>query len=172
MSLNTNITNLQEVLNKVNTLPTAENLEDELDFQSILISEQNAKIAELANILANKAGGSSGQDIKYDTCTIYLSPDGGALFGYCVTCFDGKKVLQRYNFSTNDLGSIAIEDAICGSTFAIISRIDNGGLYANNATKVGSINSRGAIFIAPTQPGDYATIQIGNDEISHSGGGM
>lgn len=56
MSLNTNITNLQEILDKVNTLPSAENLEDELNSQSALISEQNTKIAELAQVLAGKAG--------------------------------------------------------------------------------------------------------------------
>lgn len=72
MSLNTNITNLQEILNKVNTLPSAENLEDELNSQSSLISEQNTKIAELAEILASKAGGGSGKDIETCTCTIHL----------------------------------------------------------------------------------------------------
>lgn len=72
MSLNTNITNLQEILDKVNTLPSAENLENELNSQSALISEQNAKIAELANILANKTGGGSGKDIETCTCTIRL----------------------------------------------------------------------------------------------------
>ena len=72
MSLNTNITNLREILNKVNTLPSAENLENELSSQSVLISEQNTKIAELANVLANKASGGSGQNIETCTCTIYL----------------------------------------------------------------------------------------------------
>ncbi len=83
MSLNTNITNLQEILDKVNTLPSAENLENELNSQSILISEQNAKIAELANVLANKAGGGSGKDIETCTCTIYLeSPTMNTTFYY------------------------------------------------------------------------------------------
>ena len=75
MSLNTNITNLQEILDKVNNLPNSEpqeNLEEELNAQSILLEEQNAKIAELANVLANKASGGSGKDIETCTCTIYL----------------------------------------------------------------------------------------------------
>lgn len=90
MSLNTNITNLQEILDKVNTLPSAENLENELNSQSALISEQNAKIAELANVLANKAGN---KNTKYDTCTISIKPISGSLFGYCMTCFDDEKVV-------------------------------------------------------------------------------
>lgn len=167
MSLNTNITNLQEVLNKVNTLPTAENLEDELDSQSILISEQNAKIAELTEVLANKASGSSGQDIKYDTCTVSINPLSGKLFGYCFNCFDGEKVLQKYDFSNDDLGSVIITDVICGSTFSIISLVINVSLFTTNVTTVGSMNPRGGIFIAPTQPGSIATIQIGAE-----GGGV
>ena len=91
MSLNTNITNLQEILDKVNTLPSAENLENELNSQSALISEQSAKIAELADVLANKAGN---KNIQYDTCTISINPANGSLFGYCMTCFDGEKIIN------------------------------------------------------------------------------
>lgn len=171
MSLNTNITNLQEILDKVNNLPSSEpqeNLEEELNTQSALISEQNAKIAELAEVLANKASGSSGQDIKYDTCTVSINPLGGKLFGYCFNCFDGEKVLQKYDFSNDDLGSVIITDVICGSTFSIISIVTNVSLFTTNVTTVGSLNQRGGIFIAPTQPGSIATIQIGADFV---GGG-
>lgn len=86
MSLNTNITNLQEILDKVNNLPSnkpQENLEEELNAQTILLEEQNAKIAELANILANKTGGGSGKDIETCTCTIHLeSPTMSTTFYY------------------------------------------------------------------------------------------
>lgn len=160
MSLNTNITNLQEVLDKVNTLPNTENLEDELNSQSALISEQNTKIAELANVLANKV---NNKNIKYDTCTVSITPAGGSLFGYCMTCFNGEKVLQKYNFSPDNLGSVTITDVICGSTFSIISRVDNCSLTFTNLIEVDSIWSKGAIFITPTQPGTIATIQIGSD---------
>lgn len=165
MSLNTNITNLQEVLNKVNTLPSAENLKDELNSQSALISEQNAKIAELANVLANKAGN---KNTKYDTCTISIKPISGSLFGYCMTCFDDEKVVQKYNFSISNLGNVTISDVICGSTFSIIWDIANGEVSTNNLVRVNSIANKGAMYIAPTQPGTFSVIQIVS---SSSGGG-
>lgn len=165
MSLNTNITNLQEILDKVNTLPSAENLENELNSQSALISEQNAKIAELANVLANKAGN---KNTKYDTCTISIKPISGSLFGYCMTCFDDEKVVQKYNFSISNLGNVTISDVICGSTFSIIWDIANGEVSTNNLVRVNSIANKGAMYIAPTQPGTSSVIQIVS---SSSGGG-
>lgn len=172
MSLNTNITNLQEILDKVNTLPSAgENLESELDSQSILISEQNAKIAELADVLANKA---SGGNIKYDTCTISINLRAGTLFGYCMTCFDGEKILQKYNFSTNNLGSITVTDVICGSTFSIIWDTTNGEISTNtsNLVMINSITNKGSMFIAPTQPGTSSLIQVASTGSggTHNGG--
>lgn len=167
MSLNTNITNLQEILDKVNNLPNSEpqeSLEEELNAQSILLEEQNAKITELAEALANKAGN---KNIKYDTCSVAITLASGSLFGYCMTCFDGEKVVQRYDFSTNNLGSIAITDVICGSTISIISSVNSGYSAFNDLIEVGSISSKGSILIAPTQPGAYAQIRIGGA----SGGG-
>ena len=58
MSIKNNITSLQSLLEQVNALPEAENLDEELTTQSTLLSEQDAKIAELADILAGKAAGS------------------------------------------------------------------------------------------------------------------
>jgi hypothetical protein len=55
--LKQNTTTIQELLDTINTLPTAENLDTELSAQTTLISEQDAKIAELAQVLAGKAGG-------------------------------------------------------------------------------------------------------------------
>lgn len=168
MSLNTNITNLQEVLNKVNTLPSAENLEDELNSQSALILEQNAKIAELADILADKASGSSGQDIKYDTCTISIYPSGGKLLGYCATCFDGKNTSYKYKSSVTNLGNVTITDVICGSVFSIICEAPTGGTIGTTHLEAIYTNTtKGAAFI-PRTPGASATINI---TASGNGGG-
>lgn len=168
MNLKTNITNLQEILDKVNNLPSSEpqeNLEEELNTQSILLEEQNAKIAELANVLANKAGN---KNTKYDTCTISIKPISGSLFGYCMTCFDDEKVVQKYNFSISNLGNVTISDVICGSTFSIIWDTANGEVSTNNLVRVNSIANKGAMYIAPTQPGTSSVIQIVS---SNSGGG-
>lgn len=54
---NTNL--LNSLLEQANSLPDVENLDEEISAQSELISEQDAKIAELAEVLAGKAGGSN-----------------------------------------------------------------------------------------------------------------
>lgn len=65
--LKQNTTTIQELLNTINSLPeagTQENLDAELATQSNIISEQDAKIAELAEILAGKAGGGSSGNVE------------------------------------------------------------------------------------------------------------
>ena len=61
--LKQNTTTIQEILNTINSLPSVEDLNEELETQSNLLSEQDAKIAELAEILANKAAGGSGVEL-------------------------------------------------------------------------------------------------------------
>ena len=55
MSISNNTQKLQSLMDKINALPEAENLDEEISTQETLISEQDAKIAELAEILAGKA---------------------------------------------------------------------------------------------------------------------
>jgi hypothetical protein len=50
-----NTTSLQEVLEVLQTKAAGENLDEEISTQSTLITEQDAKLAELAEILSNKA---------------------------------------------------------------------------------------------------------------------
>lgn len=60
MSIKNNITSLQSLLEKVNALPEAtdgENLDVEISTQENLLAEQDAKIAELAQVLTSKSGG-------------------------------------------------------------------------------------------------------------------
>lgn len=68
--LKQNTTTIQELLNTINSLPEAENLDTEISTQSTLLSEQDAKIAELAQVLAGKAGGSSGTNVETYTGTV------------------------------------------------------------------------------------------------------
>lgn len=121
MSLNTNITNLQEILDKVNALPRAENLEHELNSQSALISEQSIKIAELTEILANKAGGSNG-NVKTCTVTIetdipsstYLAYTSVNDIGEVVTISDRHAVLSGSGSNRSFTATV-----VCNTTFAI-----------------------------------------------------
>ena len=75
MSIKNNTTLLQNILEAVNTLPEAENLDTELNAQNNLISEQDAKIAELAQVLADKAGGGSEQPTLINFTLLYCNKD-------------------------------------------------------------------------------------------------
>jgi hypothetical protein len=158
--LKQNTTTIQELLDTINTLPTAENLDTELSSQTTLISEQDAKIAELAQVLAGKAGG--GDKVSYDTCTVSITVQSGMLYGYCATCFDGEEVIYKYAFSGGLGNIIMIEDVICGSSFSLIHSVGNGSVLSSNLVDVGIMNQRGSIFIAPNYAGAHATITIGN----------
>ena len=77
MSIKNNTTSLQSLLDTINNLPEAsttpsENLDEEISTQETLISEQNIKIAELAEVLANKSSGSYNS-----TSTIQISNNNG-----------------------------------------------------------------------------------------------
>lgn len=68
--LQDNNTELQEILAKVNALPNAGGGSEDLDD---VLTEQEAKIAQLQAILDTKAAGSGGASL--DTCTVILEPD-------------------------------------------------------------------------------------------------
>lgn len=55
MSIKNNTTSLQSVLEALSNKTAGENLDEEISAQETLISEQDAKIAELAEILSSKA---------------------------------------------------------------------------------------------------------------------
>lgn len=75
MSIKNNTASLRELLEAVNNLPNAgsgENLDAEISTQTDIISEQDAKIAELAEVLAGKAGVGG----NVETCEVRVnSPD-------------------------------------------------------------------------------------------------
>lgn len=75
MSIKTNTASLQNLLDAVNNLPdagVAENLDAEMSTQSTLLSEQDAKIAQLAEILSGKASGSgsSGGGVELESVSV------------------------------------------------------------------------------------------------------
>jgi hypothetical protein len=74
MSIQNNTVLLNTLLEKVNNLPEATTQEDltaEIAAQNDIIAEQDAKIAELAEVLAGKASGSG--NVKCDTCTVKIT---------------------------------------------------------------------------------------------------
>lgn len=121
--LQTNLTSLQAILDSVNSLPqatVAENLDEEISTQEALISEQDAKIAELAQVLAGKAGSSGESEIE--TCTVNISTIGksygfGSDSGTIIytTVEDGKMVHKRLDGSMTNLSI----NVVCNSFFII-----------------------------------------------------
>lgn len=160
MSIKNNTASLQDLLDKVNALPEAENLDAELDTQSTLLSEQDAKIAELAQVLAGKVGGGS---TSYDTCTVVINTITSA-HQYCFTCFENGEIVYKQQASDSSISSpIAIEKVICNSYFLIAHRI---GLYKvqyDNLTVVDA-SVVGVTCIAPSQAGAVAYITIDNPD--------
>jgi hypothetical protein len=159
--LQSNNTDLQTVLQTLQTKAAGENLDSELNTQSTLLLEQDTKIAELAEVLANKAGGGS---VSYDTCTVKIDTLNGTLYGYSVTCFDGSEVVYKYDFNSSGLGeNITLTDVICGSSIAIMHKVNSGVVECSNITSVDCHNGIGSILIAPNDNGTMGTIRIGNN---------
>lgn len=105
MSIKTNTASLQNLLDAVNNLPEAENLDSEISTQTTLISEQGAKIAELAEILSSKAsGGASNVPMVSVTITDEVGMNGAYYF-------DENSTLQNVVETTTTVR------ALCGIVF-------------------------------------------------------
>lgn len=133
---------------------------DEVSSQTTLISEQDAKIAELAQVLAGKAGGGS-STASYDTCTVNITTPAGVLYGYCATCFEEGNVVYKHEYNSANLGMVTITNVICGSSFALLHQVYNDTIFYYDVEPVGLSPSRGSIFIAPSTAGTFARIEIG-----------
>lgn len=121
---------LQQAIEKANGLPestggAAENLDAEFATQEILLTEQDAKIAELAEILASKASGGTS---VVETCTVTLTSEIlGAndmmLYVGATVLEDGEvKPYSLYNeMYTAPLYSVTISNVVCGSEIILVS---------------------------------------------------
>lgn len=160
-NLNNNTAKLEALLATVNALPDAgvqENLNNEISTQTALLADQGAKIAELTEILSNKASGGNasggnGFEDNTDTCDIQITSDyfiGG--IGYYGT--DGHKV---WNYSTTS----ASISAICGSVVYIIQS----GFYSATVSSgeiLGKTYGNGITYRVPATPTSI-TINITTD---------
>lgn len=100
MSIKNNTTSLQSLLEMVNSLPEAENLDTEILTQTTLLSEQDAKIAELAQVLAGKAGGGGGSNSgNIETITVDCSTIPRPAPESEIIYLDGTMTLRRENLS-------------------------------------------------------------------------
>lgn len=102
--LQRNTATIQSLINKINTLPedtsssSSENLDDEISTQTVLLSEQEAKIAELAEILADKASGNSGD--SPNLCDVSLKAylpwgDSPSCEIFIYTTFENSKIVTK-----------------------------------------------------------------------------
>lgn len=151
--LQTNLTNLQAILNNINNLPETgtENLDTEISTQSTLLSEQEAKIAELAQVLAGKAGGENGNlnvaniivNASYGTTFRYVGPDGLATLSGAFGNSTIQVIIPSICFIKSSNNGAA--GFINYSTSGGCSTLFNNGFYA-----CVEITSSGATIIAPS----------------------
>lgn len=128
MSIKTNTTSLQDLLESVNALPEAENLDTEISTQSTLLSEQDAKIAELAQVLTGKAGGNGDTSIK--TCTVTVESDFFMRHNYGSTILmtayeDNKFVNKEHSIRTcpdSSSNSLTFDNIIKNSPIILVFR--------------------------------------------------
>lgn len=122
--LQSNNTDLQTVLQTLQTKAAGtENLDTEISTQSTLLSEQDAKIAELAQVLANKAAvGNENSGAEFETCTIDISKIGKDYgFGHesgtivYTTLENGKMIAKRLNGIMDNLSI----NVVCNSFLLI-----------------------------------------------------
>lgn len=157
--LQSNNTDLQGVLELLQTKAVGENLNEEISTQTALLLEQDAKIAELAEILTSKASGSDSSD-SIQTCTVTLTAFNYiGLIGY--TVYENNSIVT-YSTDSATIGSntIIMNNVICGSAiFFENSYPFNGYDCSGGASLIKAIGSM-AILMAPQEQGANATISI------------
>ena len=112
MSILNNTTKLQNLMDKINTLPEAENLDEVISDQDDLISQ----IQDAVNSLPE--AGSGGAELE--TCTVNITSVGGnfgSAYGTCVytTIENGQLKHMRVDGETNNM-SIS---CVCGSLLIV-----------------------------------------------------
>lgn len=141
VNLQTKNSKLQSILNTINALPDAgeagENLDEEITTQTTLLSEQDAKIAELAEVLAGKAAGSGGTS---NTIKVTVQNNYGGVVNY----WDAEGISKEVNGGTTqtvdvlhgtlyypsaEVGSICNGDYVIGTLIGakIIIFLSDGG---------------------------------------------
>lgn len=139
-------------------------IDEEIINQSTLLSEQNAKIAELAEVLAGKAAGSGETSIA--TCDVTVTQSGLPIRNYYTTAFTESEGIFLL---TNDVHGpntpFVLQNVVCGSTITlytyppiIFGYAVTGGAVLINQT------SEWCVFSIPQQPTGEVIITVREDD--------
>lgn len=165
MSIKNNTTSLQDLLDKVNALPEAENLDTEISTQSTLLSEQDAKIAELAQVLAGKAGGGSG-GTPIETCTVTVNMVSLPARQYLATIFTEENgISSKTNEMTGLNNPTIVENVVCGSSFYLLTlQPILAGYSVSGGASLIKRNTNNWFFSIPQKPTGEVVITVREDD--------
>jgi hypothetical protein len=165
--LQLNNTTLQTILNKINELPEESggiDIDEELITQETLLSDQDAKLAELAEILSNKASASPG----LQTCNVTITSVHCAIQEYFATAFtesDGIVPLYLDETGSQIPTSFTLSNVVCGSAIYLQHVIPV--TFGYNVTGGAMLVKHGgycSVFSIPQHPTDAIVITIRDDD--------
>ena len=171
--LQRNTATIQSLINKINTLPedtsssSSENLDDEISAQTILLSEQEAKITELAEVLADKASGNSGDspnscDVSLKAHLMYGDAPSCEIFIY--TTFENSKIITKI-IDYHELFNYSSDTVVDEVKEANISVLQNSFIfvYSQNSYNPGNTatNLSNNITIWESSSGDFGIFLVG-----------
>lgn len=163
MSIKNNTTSLQSLLEQVNALPEAENLDAELSTQTELISEQDTIIADIIEALASKAGGGS---VSYDTCTLQINNQSDVPCALTYISVEDDKIITK---SINDIPSSFTITCLCNSILYFGFNGNNGAAISSNR-KLQQINTLyGMAFVYSVNASVNEMVNV--DITPHTSGG-
>lgn len=148
-----NNTELEGILESVEALPDAENLDDVMD-------EQDSIIDQIQAALEGKAAAS------VETCTVVIQQSGGALLrAFGATCFDGKDFYPERDIATSNEIEMphTIENVVCGT----LLYVHIGAIMPNSSIVGGTslgIYTGAVCYQITANPGETATITIREDD--------
>lgn len=167
MSIKNNTALLNSLLEQANNLPNKENLDEELTTQNALLSEQDAKIAELAEVLAGKASG--GGESPIETCKLTVKNLRGFESLNVVLLEDGDLLATGYTKSDQALRDSFVLDVVKNSRINFINnslyKITTEGLLEPVAIGRFKVNGDGLITAVAVCYVQNTTITLDSGEL-------
>lgn len=138
-----------------------EELDNEIVAQTTLISEQDAKIAELAEVLSGKAGGGSSSSREIDVCNLTISSFND-IHHLSYTAYENNAIVAKCITSAST--NFTLLNVVCGSAISFYNSYDfNGFTHSSDSKFLGRMSNHILTLSAPTVPNIDATITIFDD---------
>jgi hypothetical protein len=144
-------------MDKINALPEAENLDEEISTQTTLISEQDDKIAELADILSSKTSGSNSPSIETTSVIIRNTTSYPIYYVTGTTLNEDGMLTAYYNYNYTNQTTEFSFDTVINAPICIFFETDfNRASVANqNVTQYYNSGKMTCISIDTKQSFDY-----------------